>query len=82
MGSPVVPELREELAHIKLEDHTRGFIQIQKKKHLKDFIGRSPDRKDAVMMMSACFDDVRPKEKEDSYSSGSEDDYEFNSSTV
>jgi hypothetical protein len=75
-------DLREELSFIKLEDNARGFIQIEKKKKLKDYIGRSPDRKDAVMMMSACYEDVRPTDKEDPYSDDAEDEYEYNPNTV
>jgi hypothetical protein len=78
------PECREELAHIKLADDpgTKGFITIEKKAKLKDAIGRSPDRKDAVMMMSACYEEVRPKEKDDAYAIDDDPDYEFTPSTV
>lgn len=51
-------EQREEIASVKLVDHRKGFITIEQKKFLKKRIGRSPDHKDAVMMMSACYDEV------------------------
>jgi hypothetical protein len=53
-----IPEQREELASIKLVDHSKGFIAIEKKKDLKERLGRSPDRADAIMMMCGCFEEV------------------------
>lgn len=51
-------EQREELAAIKLVDHTKGFISVEKKKDLKERLGRSPDRADAIMMMAGAFEEV------------------------
>lgn len=53
-----IPEQREELAAIKLVDHNKGFIAIEKKKDLKERLGRSPDRADTLMMMCGCFNDL------------------------
>ncbi len=51
-------ELREELASIKLVDHTRGYIAIEPKKDLKERLGRSPDKGDCIMMMAGAFDEI------------------------
>jgi len=53
-----IPEQREELAAIKLKDHKKGFIAVEPKKDLKERLGRSPDRADAIMMMAGTFDEV------------------------
>ena len=53
-----ISEQREELASIKLVDHTKGFIAIERKKDLKERLGRSPDYSDAIMMMCGCFDEI------------------------
>lgn len=52
-------EQREELSSIKLDDkYTKGFIKIEAKEEIKKRIGRSPNLSDAIMMMSAEFDNV------------------------
>ena len=52
-------EQREELSSIKLDDkYTKGFIKIEPKEEIKKRIGRSPNLSDAIMMMSAEFDNV------------------------
>jgi len=53
-----IPDQREELAAIKLVEHNKGFIAIEKKKDLKERLGRSPDRADTIMMMCGAFDDL------------------------
>ena len=53
-----IAEQREELASIKLVDHSKGFIAVEKKKDLKDRLGRSPDRGDCIMMMCGTFWDI------------------------
>lgn len=61
-----IPEQREELASIKLVDHSKGYIAIEKKVDLRSRIGRSPDRADAIMMMCGCFNEVPIIKKLDS----------------
>jgi phage terminase large subunit len=79
-----IPDQREELASIKLVDHSKGFIAVEKKKDLKERLGRSPDRSDAIMMMCGCFDEVPIIKKRDSrYPLKRRDaDYPFNPATV
>ena len=63
------PEQREELASIKMVDHKKGFIAVERKADLKERLGRSPDKGDTIMMMCGCFDDVPILEmKADKYS--------------
>lgn len=55
---------REEIAAIKYSTESRSrTIAIEKKKFIKERIGRSPDRSDTVMMMSACFEEIPIWEK-------------------
>lgn len=51
-------ETREELASIKLVEHSKGFIAVEKKKDLKERLNRSPDRADCIMMMAGAFDEI------------------------
>lgn len=64
---------REELSSIKLDDkYSKGFIKIEAKEEIKKRIGRSPNMSDAIMMMSAEFDNVPVVEKKrDRYRSDS-----------
>jgi hypothetical protein len=79
-----IAEQREELASIKMVDHTKGFIAVEKKKDLKIRLGRSPDRADAIMMMCGCFDEVPILEKLNSRYPLKEETkgYQFNPNTV
>jgi hypothetical protein len=83
-----IPEQREELASIKLKDHKRGFIAVEPKKDLKERLGRSPDRADAIMMMAGCFDEVpilyrkTAVYKQDEWDWDMENEYPFNPMTV
>ncbi len=52
------PVQREELSSIKLVEHNKGFIAIEKKADLKKRLGRSPDKSDTIMMMAGAFDEV------------------------
>lgn len=53
-----IPEQREELAAIKLVTHRKGYIAVEPKVDLKERLGRSPDRADAIMMMAGTFDEI------------------------
>ena len=78
-----IAEQREELASIKLVDHTKGFIAIERKKDLKERLGRSPDRSDCIMMMCGTFNEIPIIKKIDSrYSLNREVVYPFNPNTV
>lgn len=73
---------REELSSIKLDDNaSKGFIKIEKKENIKKRLGRSPNMSDAVMMMSAEFDNVPPIEVKDKYRRRTTE-YELNPATV
>lgn len=77
-------EQREELTAIKLTDDRRGFITVMKKKDIKEELGRSPDKCDAIMMACAEFDNV-PKysSRPDAYAwDGSREEYELTPETV
>ena len=79
------PEQREELASIKMVDHTKGYIAIERKQDLKDRLGRSPDKADAIMMMCGCFDDVpilEQKEARYKRTQSEKDAYPFTPATV
>lgn len=79
------PEQREELASIKMIDHSKGYIAIERKADLKDRLGRSPDKSDAIMMMCGCFDEVPILEmKEDKYKKSfiGKAEYPFTPATV
>ena len=78
-----IPEQREELASIKMVSHNKGYIAIEKKKDLKERLGRSPDRADAIMMMCGCIDEVPILyKKEDRYKVNSNrDDYHYTPET-
>jgi len=54
----VDPVQREELASIKMVEHNKGFIAIEKKKELKKRLNRSPDKADTIMMMCGTFDEI------------------------
>jgi hypothetical protein len=59
---PADPELREEIAAVRLDNTTNRhtpFIVVEKKKYLKDRLGRSPGKKDCVMMACAEWDRVK-----------------------
>ena len=79
-----IPEQREELASIKLVDHSKGFIAVEKKKDLKERLGRSPDRSDAIMMMCGTFDEIPILLKLNSRypMRAKQTDYPFNPNTV
>jgi hypothetical protein len=79
-----IPEQREELAAIKLVDHTKGFIAVERKKDLKERLGRSPDRSDCIMMMCGTFEEVPIIKKRNSRYplKRREPDYPFNPATV
>ena len=77
-----IPDQREELASIKMVNHLRGFIAIERKKDLKKRIGRSPDYADAIMMMCGCFDEVPvTTRRKDRYVEKDELEYEFTPET-
>lgn len=63
------PEQRQELVAVRLVNHRRGFITIEKKKFLKKKIGRSPGKKDNIMMMSAEYDNVPILRKNEAWGS-------------
>ena len=78
-----IAEQREEIASIKLVDHTKGFIAIERKKDLKERLGRSPDRSDAIMMMCGTFDEIPVIKKLDQrYKIKRDIEYPFNPNTV
>jgi len=78
-----IPEQREELAAIKLVDHTKGFIAVERKKDLKERLGRSPDRSDCIMMMCGTFSEIPIIKKVDArYKLDREVVYPFNPNTV
>jgi len=78
-----IAEQREELASIKLVDHTKGFIAIERKKDLKERLGRSPDRSDAIMMMCGTFNEIPIIKKVDQrYKINRDVVYPFNPNTV
>lgn len=79
------PEQREELASIKMVEHSKGFIAVERKADLKGRLGRSPDKADAIMMMCGCFDEVPIlKIKDEKYTRNRLDKevYPFNPATV
>ena len=53
-------EAVEELANIRLVRQPKGLIAVEPKKDIKKRIGRSTNHADCQMMMSACFDEVKP----------------------
>lgn len=56
-----IPEQREELAAVKVDNTTerkRGYIWIEDKKELKKRIGRSPGFLDTLHMMAGTFDEI------------------------
>ena len=79
-----IPEQREELAAIKLVDHTKGYIAVERKKDLKERIGRSPDYSDNIMMMCGAYDEIPVIKKKDSRYPLRDlsNDYPFNPNTV
>jgi len=78
-----IPEQREELASIKMVSHSKGYIAVEKKADLKERLGRSPDRSDAIMMMAGTIDEVPILyKKEDRYKLKSGvDDYHYTPET-
>ncbi len=55
-------KLTEELEHLKSDNSDNGKLKILNKKKVKALIGRSPDRRDSLIMR-AWFDLVPPKKK-------------------
>lgn len=58
IGIPKDPEQRQEISLVRLVNHKKGFITIEKKKYLKKRLNRSPGKKDCIMMMSAEYRNV------------------------
>ena len=52
---------------------SKGYT-LEKKDEIKKRIARSPDKNDAVMMMSACFDEVKAVEVRDRWARPKKDD--------
>lgn len=82
-----IPDQREELASVKIDNTTerkRAFIWIEDKKELRKRIGRSPGHLDCHIMMAACYDELpvlrynktRYKEEDEA------EEYPFNPATV
>ena len=81
-----IPEQREELASVKIDntsERKRNYIWIEDKKALKERIGRSPGFLDCFVMMAGSFDNV-PVLRKNSTRYRSDDhveDYPFNPAT-
>jgi hypothetical protein len=80
-----IPEQREELAAIKLDQDTRkGNIAVEPKKLLKKRINRSPNHMDNIMMMAGMFEEIPVVEKAEKkrYKRNFFGMYEFTPATV
>lgn len=58
-------ELREELTNFKTDPYAKkGKICLEKKKDMKDRIGRSPNKGDCFVMMAGAWEEIKPVKKE------------------
>lgn len=81
-----IPEQREELASVKIDntsERKRAYIFIEDKKELRSRIGRSPGHLDCHVMMAGTFDSIPIlRENRTRYKDDDDDDYPFNPNTV
>ncbi len=76
------PDQRQEISAVRLVNHPRGYITIEKKKYLKKRLGRSPGNKDAIMMMSAEYDNVPIIRRNQGWASYKNNDQHQNTSAM
>lgn len=58
---------KKDVTHVKWGEAVKGKIAVEKKKIFKKREKRSPDDGDCIMMMSACYAQIKPIEKVDMY---------------